>query len=269
MGIQKVRRFGEREIRLLFALEQEKSAGFTFAQAKKILGTSDASVKNVLKRLKKKRRIIPLQKGIYLFAPLKSGEEGLWTENAYKIVPMIVGSKDYYVGFAAAMNYWGMTEQLPYVIRVAMTRQKKPISAVQSKFVFVRKRKLGDYQCVSFGMAGVHFSSIEQTILDGLSLPGYCLGIEGVARAIHFTKDNISWGKLISMAKRGKSIIQRRLGFLLELLKIKHSRPLEAKFKGFSWLDPAGQKKEFEYSTKWGLKVNANREDLLEFQRGY
>ena len=269
MDMQKVKRFGEREIRLLFALEQEKNSVFTIAQARKILGTSDASVKNVLKRLKKKNRIMPIQKGIYLFAPLKSGEKGLWTENAYKIVPMIAGSNDYYVGFAAAMNYWGMTEQMPYVIRVAMVKQKKPKSVVQSKFVFVKKRKLGDYQRVSFGIVYVHFSSIEQTILDGLSFPEYCLGIEGVARAIHFTKDKIDWGKLVSMAKRDKSIIQRRLGFLLELLEIKHSEQLEVNFKGFSWLDPAGLKKDFKYSTKWGLKVNVKREDLLEFQRGY
>ncbi len=119
MSIQKIR-FGEREVKLLFELEQEKTPVFSIAQAKQVLGTSDASVKNVLKRLKKKHRIIPLQKGLYLFAPLKSGVEGFWSEDAFRVVPFLVNLNDYYVGFISAMNYWGMTEQIPIVMHVAL-----------------------------------------------------------------------------------------------------------------------------------------------------
>jgi len=270
MKIEKTKRFGEQEIKLMFALEQEKSQVFTMAQARRMLGTSDASVKNVLKRLKRKRRVMLLQKGVYMFAPLRSGEEGLWTENAFSVVPYLVGTGEYYLGFAAAMNYWGMTEQLPVTAYVALTKQKQSLNAVQTKFVFVKKKRLGDFVKVPFAGTQVNISSMEQTILDALAFPKYCAGIESAAKAIWYTRDKIDWQKLLSLAKNEKSVVKRRLGYLLELLGLrKHAKWLERGFTGFSWLEPAGQKREFEYSKKWGLKINVRKDDLLEFRRGY
>lgn len=267
-NVNTTKRFGVQEIKLLFELEQSKKPVFTFSDAKKMLGTSDASVKNVLKRLKKKRRIISLQKGVYLFAPMRSGEGGLWSENALCVVPYLV-KETYYVGFGAAMNYWGMTEQLPYAIYVALKRQKRALEAVQTRFVFVKKRKIGDFVTVSVGGTDVNISSVEQTILDGLAFPEYCLGMAGVAKAIGYVKDRVDWRKLIRMAKEDKSVVQRRLGFLLELMGFKQSKELESKYAGFSWLDPNAQKQKFGYSKKWGLKVNVEKSDLLEFESGY
>ncbi|MFH0973560.1 MAG: type IV toxin-antitoxin system AbiEi family antitoxin [Candidatus Micrarchaeota archaeon] len=254
----------------MFVLEREENQVFTIDDARKILGTSDASVKNVLKRLKKKRRVISLQKGAYLFAPLKSGVEGFWSENAFKIVPYLVKTREYYIGFIAAMNYWGMTEQIPITVHIAIKKQKRPVEAVQTKFVFVTKKRLGDFTKISFTGTEVNISSVEQTILDALAFPEYCTGIEGATKAIWYSKNKIDWKRLVTLAKNDSSAVQRRLGFLLELLKLKkHAKKLENAFGGFSWLDYGAQKKEFEYSNKWGLKVNVEKQDLLEFQRGY
>lgn len=270
MAIQKIKRFGEREITLLFALEQEKNPVFTIAQARKILGTSSASVKNVLKRLKKKRRIIPLQKGVYLFAPLKSGEKGLWSEDAFRVAPSLVNGKNYYIGFVSAMNYWGMTEQLPIVVYVALTCQKRSLQAVQARFIFVKKKRLGDFTQLSFDGTRVNMSSIEQTILDGLAFPQYCMGIEGMAKAIHFSGKRMDWKKLVKLAKQDRGAIRRRLGFLLELLGFKkRAKALKKKFSGFAWLDPTEQKESFACNKAWGLKVNIEKRRLLEFLEGY
>jgi len=258
-------------LRLLFELERGNDPIFTIRDAKRVLNSSDASVWNVLKRLRAKRRIIQLEKGVYLFAPMRSGERGLWTENAFRVVPYLVHSGKYYVGFAAAMNHWGMTEQLPVVFHVAMARQKRALEAVQSRFVFVKKKRLGDYVSVPFGGTPVNISSIEQTILDGLAFPEHCLGIAGVARAIHFSRDRIDWEKLARLAREDKSVIQRRLGFLLEMMGLgKRAKLLRRQpFTGFSWLDPAAQKQRFTYAKEWGLKINVDRSALLEFRRGY
>jgi len=270
MKIQDIKRFGEREIKLLLALEQKKGFIFTFGDAKKILGTSEASAKNVLKRLKKKRRIIPLQKGTYLFAPLRSGREGLWSAHAFAAVPFLVKTSGYYVGFVSAMNYWGMTEQIPYTVNVALRRQKKKLRALQAEFVFVKKKALGDFVQDEIEGVKINISSKEQTLLDGLAFPEYCLGVAGVAKAIHYSKKEINWEKLALLAKNGKSSVQRRLGFLLELLGLKkQSKMLEGDFHGFVWLEPSAQKKDFAYSKKWGLKLNVKNDDVLEFMRGY
>ncbi len=266
--MQKIKSFGEMELRLMFALEQRKECLFSIADAKRILGSSDASVWNVLKRLAKKRRVIRLQRGAYLFAPMRSGEEGLWTEDAFRVVPTLV-KNEYYVGFVSAMNYWGMTEQLPVVVYVALTCQKRSTQAVQAKFVFVKKKRMGDFVSVRFGSTNVNVSSVEQTVLDGLSFPEYCLGIGGVAKAIWFARKDINWQKLLSLAKNEKDVVRRRLGYLLDLVGFKKRvNGLGGKFSGYSWLDPSGQKQKFGYSKKWGLKVNAEKSDLLEFLEG-
>lgn len=268
--MQKIKAFGAVELRLIFALEQRKRHLFTTKDAKRILKSSDASVWNVLKRLMKKKRVIRLQRGVYLFAPLRSGEKGLWTEDAFAIVPSLVKGENHYVGFVSAMHYWGMTEQLPLVVYVVLTRQKRDLKAVQTRFVFVKKKRLGDVVSVDVGGTALNVSSIEQTILDGLAFPQYALGLVGVAKAIWTSRKKTDWNKLVKLAKKEKSVVQRRLGFLLELLGFKKiAKALEKKFVGFSWLAPLGQKQIFTYSKKWGLKVNENKTGLLAFQEGF
>lgn len=268
--MQKIKGLGEMELRLVFALEQRKEQLFTVDFAKKLLGSSDASVWNVLKRLRQKKRVIRLQRGVYLFAPMRSGYEGLWSEHAFKVVPSLIEGKQYYVGFVTAMNHWGMTEQLPIVVYVALTRQKRLVQAVQSKFIFVKKKKLGDFVPEDFGGVTVNVSSVEQTILDGLSFPAYCLGVAGIAKAIYFSRKRMNWKKLARLAVQNKSAARRRLGFLLEKLGFKkEARVFLSSFKGFVWLDSAAQKKTFAYDPKWGLKVNVSDDRLLEVREGY
>ena len=54
---------GKNEVKLLFSLESRSMYIFTFRDAKAVLRTSDASVKNVVYRLKNKKRIQEIQKG--------------------------------------------------------------------------------------------------------------------------------------------------------------------------------------------------------------
>lgn len=269
MAIQKISRFGDKELKILFELEQKKNFVFTFQDAKKILRTSSASAKNVIKRLKRKKRILRLQKGLYLFAPLRSGEEGFWSEHAFAIVPYLVKSNQYYIGFLSAMNYWGMTEQIPMVVYVILNRQKKQMQAVQTSFIFVKRNKIGKHTKISFGDVKVNISTKEQTIIDGLLFPQYCLGICEIASAIYYLKKELNWKKLIEIAKGEKSVVRRRLGYLLDLLGLKYSKELEEKFVGFAWLDPSSQKRVIAYSKKWGLKLNTPENEILSLMRGY
>jgi len=270
MTIQKITGFGKREMQLLFALEQKSNYLFTTQQAKNLLATSDASVKNVLKRLKQKHRIIRIEKGIYLFAPLKSGVKGNWTENAFELAPALAKTNDYYIGFASAMNYWGMTEQLPTTIWIALKKQKKQVNAVQAKFIFIKKKKLGEKTVIEINNTKVNVSSIEQTIIDGLIFPQHCFGIKGVAQAIYFSRKKIDWLKLKALVDNEKNIVRRRLGFLLDLLELnKQAKTFESKFSGVQWLDSTEKKQVLMYSKKWGLKINARTNDLLEFKKGF
>jgi len=85
---KKALRFGEREF---FAFEASKRCTFTTAETKGILGGTDASAKNVLKRLKRKRRV-KVKLGKYLFAPMQSGRKGEWSWHPSVVVPEEVPS---------------------------------------------------------------------------------------------------------------------------------------------------------------------------------
>lgn len=91
---------GEKELKLLFTLEKEGKSVFKVADAKRILGTSEASVWNVLYRLKRKARIEEIEKGKYLLVPARAGYQGLWSEAPFPLVPHLIDQ--YYIGFWSA-----------------------------------------------------------------------------------------------------------------------------------------------------------------------
>ena len=185
---------------------------------------------------------------------MRSGVQGFWSENSFAIVPKLVKG-NYYVGFLAAMNYWGLTEQLPISVHVALTRQKKNLSAVQSKFIFVKKKRLGDFVKVKISGTEVNIASVEQTIVDALAFPHYCLGLDEAAKAIWNAQNKVNWKKLITLAKDESSAVQRRLGYVLEKLNLKQYKKLEREFVGFCWLDPKAQKSKFIYSKHFYKEV--------------
>ena len=269
MKEKKILRLGERELQLIFAFEERKQRLFTTKDAKAVLGGTDASVKNVLKRLKAKRRILHVERGKYLFAPMESGKEGLWTEESLAAVPFLVGGDDYCVGLLTALNYWGMTEQIPIVVYVITRKKKKGLEAFGARYVFVNM-EVGDWVEREFSGAKVRISSVEQTIIDSLAMPRYALGVAEVAKGINAARKVIDWEKLTRLARAGKGVARRRLGFVLETMGLKkQSKALEEKFAGFSWLDPHWEKRRLGYSKKWGLMLNVPKEDLLEFKNGH
>ncbi len=116
---------GPLESKLIFDLEKQGKRIFGFQEAVEIVDTSESSVANVLHRLRKKDRVKEIQKGIYALNPGKSGLEGELMESIYLIIDHIVD--EYYVGFWSVMNYWDMTEQIPMVTQVALTKRKRDV----------------------------------------------------------------------------------------------------------------------------------------------
>jgi len=125
-------KLGANELRLLFTLEEENKSVFSINDAKRILRTSAPSVWNVIYRLKKKGRIEEIEKGKYLLIPARAGYEGSWSEIPYLLVPNIIDV--YYIGFWTALNYWGMTEQVPNVIFVSITQRKRDLDYGDTRF---------------------------------------------------------------------------------------------------------------------------------------
>jgi predicted transcriptional regulator of viral defense system len=264
-------RLGPNEAKLIFTLERDGRILFTSKDAQAVLATSNKSVYRVLDRLKAKRRIRQVRKGLYLLSPAKSGIEGTWTEHVFTILTGLLGN-DYYVGFWSALGYWGMTEQLPQTTYVTVTKRVRTLTFDNQRIQFVTypRVRFFDYTQEKVGEAEFNISGREKTIVDSLAHPQYSGGISEVAKAIWTAKDEIDTGRMIDDAeKMGILAVRLRLGYLLELLDFDigvYSSLLPQHPTGAPWLDPSATKKAVGYSNRWGLKLNIPRNVILHWK---
>ena len=259
---------GPVELKLLLTLEEKGLSVFTIDDAKAILETTDSSVWHIMNNLVHKNRIKRIQRSKYLLVPARAGIKGHWSEYPWIIVPYLIDV--YYVGFLTAMNYWGMTEQIPYTVFVATTKRKRNLEFGNQKFEFVTLSKKKFFGFVKEKAGKTEFfniSSKEKTIVDGLTHPEYCGGIPEVAKAMWNVREEINWDTVFEMSKQiGLSVVLRRLGYLLDLMEIKQNvipKLQKESFKGYHFLDPNAMRKRIDYSKEYGLIINRTKNQLL------
>jgi len=251
---------GPNETRLLFGLEKEGKAVFSFDEATRILGLSSDASKKVIYRLRRKGRITAAQKGKYILTPARAGIEGDWSESPFLIIPHII--EEYYVGFWAAMNHWGMTEQLPNTIHIATTKRKRHMkySGQILRFVTVSRKRFFGFTKERIHSEEFNISTREKTIADALVFPQYCGGLTEVTKAIWNSRKELDWNEAVTCTRKmGVDAALRRLGYILSLLRIRPEtvRTLTARrWRGFRLLDPTAPKKALHYSKSFGLVLN-------------
>ncbi len=270
--MQKIR-FGELELKALFALEEEEAGVVTLAELIKKLRLSRVQAWKLASRLVRKKRLIRLKNGVYLFAPMKAGREGLWSENALASIPKLVEEKtreNYYVSFWAALNHYGLTEQIPFTAQIVSTRKQRPFKALQTRFEFVQVHRLGEWHEEEVGGKKLKFATVEQLLLDCLAFPEHCGGVKEACKALWNARKKIDWVKLGELASKSSGAVQRRLGYLTELLDLRGNLKKQGKqkrvFVGWRWLDPSNSKKTFEKSIEWGLLLNVSEKELTEWK---
>lgn len=261
---------GRNELRLLFTLEKENKSLFSTDDAKRILKTSEASVWNVLYRLKRKGRVEEIERGKYLLVPARAGYEPSWSEVPLLLVPHLIDT--YYVGFWTALNYWGMTEQVPRTMFIATTKRRRDVQYGPTKFEFVTLAKRKFFGFVREAITGGSFtiSSREKTIVDCLLYPRYCGGLEEAVKGIWNGRKDLNFETLLDFSKRiGVSVVERRLGYVLDVLQIEkkmRSKLAQGKLVGFMWLDPLGPKTAPTYSREYGLAINRTKDELTDWR---
>ncbi len=258
---------GPRETRLLFDLESRGKTVFTLRDAREILSLPGTTAADVVYRLKRKGRVIEIRKGMYLLVPAKAGLQGAWSESVFQILDFLLRREEYYVGFWSAMNYWGMTEQVPRIVHVVAPARRRgfEFQGQRVQFVFLKPGRIFGYTTEPVGPATFRISDRERTLLDGLLRPRYCGGVGEVAKAIVVARSSLDWEKLGGYVRRlGVDAATRRLGYLLDVLDVRVAlrRNLAQEFRGLRWLDPSGPKERLGYSDRWGLILNVPREEL-------
>ncbi len=97
-------------------------------------------IKDFIFHLRKKGRIIKVNRKKYFLVPIKA-KSGKWVDYPLIVVDQLFDSKDYFIGGWAAANYWRLTDQVPMVYDVYTTRRQGTLTLLNTRFSFHRTTK--------------------------------------------------------------------------------------------------------------------------------
>ena len=111
-------------------------------------------------------------------------------------------------------------------------------------------------------------SDLEKTIVDAVSKPHLCGGINVVGKAIYLSKRRTDLQKLFYyLARNGSQAAKKRYLYFSDVLGMEwtsdHERMLEESGSSFSPLDPAGPDRGMKNS-RFGLKINIKVNTLTD-----
>jgi len=88
----------------------------------------------------------------------------------------------------SALNYHGLSDQIPSSVFVCTTKAKRPLNVLNSKFVFVQlsKEKFIGIEKVNIEGREVNLSDKNKTVVDCLDHPEHAGGIDEIAKALYF-----------------------------------------------------------------------------------
>jgi len=129
----------EKEIGFISELELAKKCFFNREDIRKHFTTTN-EMNVYIHRLRKKGRIIKLNKSKYFLFPVKA--VGLhWSEYPHIIIDEIMNGQDYCIVGKAAAYYWKLIDQIPAEYEIYNTKIHKTIKLFNARLNFRKRRK--------------------------------------------------------------------------------------------------------------------------------
>ena len=211
--------------------------------------------------LKKKRVLIPIKSGVYIFVPLDAIPTGRRVSE-FLIPQVFFPQNDYYIGYSTMFNYYNFTDQqfqTVYVLNPRISRERT-IAGLSFKFVKIPSARMYGLEKISIKGKEVIVSSKERTLVDLIYYNKPVGGIEAAAaileRFVREKKCDVK--KLIEFAVRFPKIKTRKcIGLVLEKACIPDSalKPLEKSVKDTSLISFSKSRKG-TINEKWRVIVN-------------
>ena len=239
----------------------EKKTIVTAGDLDRLFKLSPENRKQIVFRLKKKKILTPIKRGVYAFSPLEAGPKGRGIDELL-IPPLFFPKKNYYVGYSTMFNYYGLTEQLfqtVYVLNTAL-RMKRIICGISYKFIRIPESRIYGLDVIKIKDTDVMVSSKERTLIDLLyfnqPVGGITRAVEAFKQCVDQKKCDIK--KLARYAARFPNITTRkRIGLILENAGIASAvlGPLAASVKNTAVSSLSGSRKGALNKT-WKVIVN-------------
>ena len=229
---------------------------FTLSSASKILDLDRLYLRKILYKLEKENYIKRIAKGKYLIVPL-SADKAYYTLHEFVIGSVLV--EPYTIAYWSALNYYGLTEQIPTTVFIQITswkeKQEVEVFGVKYKIVRVKQEKFFGIKKEWIENTQINITDKEKTIIDCLDKPHYCGGMIEVIKALKYGRKELDFKKLSEYANQiGNSGVIRRLGYVCDLLNIK-IKLMAPDTRNYLLLDPT-MPVEQKKNAKWRLIVN-------------
>ena len=227
---------------------------FTVNDARGISGVRSDVLWVMLSRMESAGWIERIERGKYMIIPL-GAEKRKYTMHEFVIASVL--ADPYCIAYWSALNFHGLTEQMPRTVFVETTsRRKKPkVNVFGADYYIVRVKNekfFGNEQHWIEGVS-INITDKEKTIVDCLDRPRLCGGVIEAAKALaegEFDKD-----KLIDYSIRiNNSGVMRRLGYLADHLDLYIDVP-RVDTRNYLCLDPSMPHRGPK-NARWRLIVN-------------
>ena len=150
----------KKEVEIISKLEFDQTYFFTRKQITPFFQNSQ-HLSDFIFGLKKKKRIIKINRSKYYLIPIKA-KSGGWSEDPFIIADEICNSKNYFIGGFAAANYWKFTDQIPQQIDLYATQRQGKTKIMNTRFVFHRTTKKQTQNSILRHISGHPFSIIKK-----------------------------------------------------------------------------------------------------------
>jgi len=146
----------QKELEFISQLELKKKYFFTRGDIKSHF-SSDNEMNVYLHRLKKKGRIIKLNKSKYFLIPVKA-VNGKWSEHPFILIDETMNGKEYCIAGKAAAHYWKLIDQIPFEFLVYNTKKHALLTVFNARLHFRKRRKKNFPRNVARKMHGHSFT---------------------------------------------------------------------------------------------------------------
>jgi len=126
---------GKLGARLLSKISAKEKEVFTVKEAEEELGMKGGNLRKLLFSLNRNGWVERIERGKYLILPLEAGAKPDYGTHPYIIARKL--ANPYYIGFASALNYYGITEQVGRTIYTATLKSKLPLAFHSENYRFV------------------------------------------------------------------------------------------------------------------------------------
>ncbi|MFH1415371.1 MAG: type IV toxin-antitoxin system AbiEi family antitoxin [Elusimicrobiota bacterium] len=248
------------EVYLISRAEYEKQKIVTRAFTLKLFN-NPKKTDNILDELRRKGRLLQIEKGKYFIVPMKAPNQ-LWVPNEFVTAKYWIGEASYYIGYFTMYNYWGFTEQIPQTMYVLNTKKSKTkvIADTKYKAVKITKEKYYGIKKIKIEGEEIIISDRERTLVDLVDNPP---GSFNIMRGI--LKDNI--GKIDCdkftdyLVRYPVKAVLKRAGCIMAALGVQNNLLNRLKDNignagTYVVLNPENQNRKGRVNKEWGLIIN-------------